>query len=473
MKSILVNLLLLTGLAVASTASFAGVDFSTDGYRSYEEDIDGDGLADLVFIPKEKFILIAGPVDIPIITTTSDSFVLLNEGGGNFVLTDAIPTSFDESSASELSNYTATVSSDYTGDGKADLLIQPVGTSHDIILVWSTTTTNAPQSIEQYSSLSELTGKHTFDGTLITYHHTDALGSATLSTNEIGEVQAYNRFKPYGAQVASTGFQYQGDTKGFTGHTYEQGVSLTYMGARFYDQDIGRFYVNDPVPYIEGTTFSLNRYAYANNSPQGYVDPDGREPVKSQAITWSEARSIIEGHSDITLSGLRYTSGAAGGGGQVGPFGGGTGGRYIYTKSRGWVDLAHFFQAASAGKNSIDSMDFTNRGVLFGAVQKSGTLQTIAVWKLWQATKAQEDGQSGYATSWSYEDGPSNASGLDFLLNYYTDSESLLSDLDRYFYDKGASNPESAPNWQHLPEKEHLTERAYPPHKSLKPIELE
>jgi uncharacterized protein RhaS with RHS repeats len=49
------------------------------------------------------------------------------------------------------------------------------------------------------------------------------------------------------------------------------------MQARYYDPVIGRFYSNDPVGF-KGI-HSFNRYAYANNNPYRYVDPDGREGV--------------------------------------------------------------------------------------------------------------------------------------------------------------------------------------------------
>jgi hypothetical protein len=49
------------------------------------------------------------------------------------------------------------------------------------------------------------------------------------------------------------------------------------MQARYYDPVIGRFMSNDPVGFTNVHTF--NRYAYANNNPYKYIDPDGMEPV--------------------------------------------------------------------------------------------------------------------------------------------------------------------------------------------------
>ena len=47
------------------------------------------------------------------------------------------------------------------------------------------------------------------------------------------------------------------------------------MQARYYDPVIGRFYSNDPIGFRD--IHSFNRYAYANNNPYKYVDPDGKE----------------------------------------------------------------------------------------------------------------------------------------------------------------------------------------------------
>jgi uncharacterized protein RhaS with RHS repeats len=53
------------------------------------------------------------------------------------------------------------------------------------------------------------------------------------------------------------------------------------MQARYYDPVIGRFYSNDPVGF--SNVHNFNRYAYANNNPYKYVDPDGRESRLAQS----------------------------------------------------------------------------------------------------------------------------------------------------------------------------------------------
>ncbi|WP_254803653.1 RHS repeat-associated core domain-containing protein [Shewanella decolorationis] len=61
----------------------------------------------------------------------------------------------------------------------------------------------------------------------------------------------------------------------------DKDLGLTYMQARYYDPLIGRFYSNDPVGFWD--VHSFNRYAYANNNPYKYVDPDGKTALAACA----------------------------------------------------------------------------------------------------------------------------------------------------------------------------------------------
>lgn len=67
------------------------------------------------------------------------------------------------------------------------------------------------------------------------------------------------------------------DKPGYTGHIEDRDIGLTYMQQRYYDPVIGRFYSNDPVGFSADSPMMFNRYAYANNNPYKYVDPDGQE----------------------------------------------------------------------------------------------------------------------------------------------------------------------------------------------------
>lgn len=83
-------------------------------------------------------------------------------------------------------------------------------------------------------------------------------------------------YKPYGDSIED-----QKDDVGYTGHKFDTDLGLSYMQARYYDPVIGRFYSNDPVGSTghNSIVHGFNRYAYANNNPYKYADPDGNSPI--------------------------------------------------------------------------------------------------------------------------------------------------------------------------------------------------
>ncbi|MEW6991932.1 RHS repeat-associated core domain-containing protein [Colwelliaceae bacterium 6441] len=64
------------------------------------------------------------------------------------------------------------------------------------------------------------------------------------------------------------------------------------MQARYYEPVIGRFYSNDPVGFRD--VHSFNRYAYANNNPYKYIDPDGRESLGVLIGNWLSGKDLKE-----------------------------------------------------------------------------------------------------------------------------------------------------------------------------------
>jgi RHS repeat-associated protein len=108
----------------------------------------------------------------------------------------------------------------------------------------------------------------------VTYIHTDGLGSPVARTDTSGAVISRTRYEPYG--YVASGVQ---PTIGFTGHVNDVDTGLTYMQQRYYDPVAGRFLSIDPVVTDANIGGSFNRYAYANNSPYKYVDPDGRNAI--------------------------------------------------------------------------------------------------------------------------------------------------------------------------------------------------
>ena len=112
----------------------------------------------------------------------------------------------------------------------------------------------------------------------ITFIHTDASGTPIAGSDENGKLAWKAEYYPFGDQF-ETASKFRESTLGFTGKPYEKDIGLNYFGARFYDPLTGRFISMDPAPIEASNHYSVNRYAYANNNPYKYIDPDGRLPV--------------------------------------------------------------------------------------------------------------------------------------------------------------------------------------------------
>ncbi|WP_240517155.1 RHS repeat domain-containing protein [Shewanella algae] len=116
--------------------------------------------------------------------------------------------------------------------------------------------------------------------TTVRYQHTDMLGSVVAESDSAGNIISRSHYEPFGKRLG-------GDKAGigYTGHLQDEDLNLTYMQARYYDPLIGRFYANDPVGFRD--VHSFNRYAYGNNNPYKYVDPDGKTGVLAYTPTSS------------------------------------------------------------------------------------------------------------------------------------------------------------------------------------------
>ncbi len=135
-------------------------------------------------------------------------------------------------------------------------------------------------------------------GNYIAFIHTDVLGSPVAVTDQNGNIVSREHVTPYGD---SLGKRSADDTTpvgssehgiGYTGHVKDKDLGLTYMQARYYDPTIGRFMGTDPVGFSATNPELFNRYAYANNNPYKYVDPDGELAIFGMIAVTAIALSI-------------------------------------------------------------------------------------------------------------------------------------------------------------------------------------
>ena len=127
------------------------------------------------------------------------------------------------------------------------------------------------------------------DGLYYTYN--DHLGSNSLMTTKSGSVVAGSlaKFAPFGG-YRTIPTQTLTDL-GFTGHKENRDIGLTYMNARYYVPEIGRFASADTLVPEPSLPQSFNRYSYVNNNGLIYTDPSGHSRVKG-------IDDIFEVHTD-------------------------------------------------------------------------------------------------------------------------------------------------------------------------------
>ncbi len=140
----------------------------------------------------------------------------------------------------------------------------------------------------------------------ITFIHTDLFNSPVAATDINGKVIWREDYQPYGRKLKEEPGS-ASQIIGYTGKPQDPDSGLVYMGARHYNPRLGRFISVDPVSFQEGNIHSFNRYAYGNNNPYKYVDPDGESPIDvlflaADLYTFGSAVISGEGLGDAAIN---------------------------------------------------------------------------------------------------------------------------------------------------------------------------
>jgi RHS repeat-associated protein len=136
----------------------------------------------------------------------------------------------------------------------------------------------------------------------ITYYHNDLAGSPVVATNAAGQVIWRESYRPYGERTVNSAAALDNKVW-FTSRRQDPETGLVYMGARYYDPVVGRFVSMDPVGFDEKNLHTFNRYAYANNNPYRYTDPDGADAVEAIKGWWENSKAGFrsEGPGDALM----------------------------------------------------------------------------------------------------------------------------------------------------------------------------
>jgi RHS repeat-associated protein len=131
---------------------------------------------------------------------------------------------------------------------------------------------------------------------LVSDHHGTPVAAISNGTNPTTANAVSKLYTtPFGGtRGPSTGSTIPGDTQ-FLGKTRDDATGLTLLGARYYDEKIGRFISVDPILDLTDPQ-QWNAYSYANGSPVSRADPTGLRPDDTGAYTGSSNK---RGHQAI------------------------------------------------------------------------------------------------------------------------------------------------------------------------------
>ncbi len=192
-----------------------------------------------------------------------------------------------------------TISGSSASSGKRLLLKSPF--QNDWVL--SHCHNNPNPSQDSGDDLGNISPDKQIPGGTFTFFHNNHQGSPLAASDHAGELLWQEEYKPYGEKLVK---QDATNTIGYTGHQFDRETGLTYMQARYYDPVVGRFMGVDAVGFVESNPMSFNRYAYANNNPYKYVDPDGEFAVTGAILLTYGAVSLAWSVYDTytTVSGV-------------------------------------------------------------------------------------------------------------------------------------------------------------------------
>lgn len=117
-------------------------------------------------------------------------------------------------------------------------------------------------------------GEGLIRGGEIVYFEKDHLGSVRSVVNQNGETVEQNDFYPFGLKHANSNLLIGGNRYLFNGKENQitGNIGLLDYGARMYDSELGRWFVQDP---LADQRFNVSLYNYCQNNPVMRIDPNG------------------------------------------------------------------------------------------------------------------------------------------------------------------------------------------------------
>lgn len=132
---------------------------------------------------------------------------------------------------------------------------------------------------------------------LIRYQYSNHLGSATLETDEDGNVISYEEYHPYGTSAyrsSKSDVDLSLKRYRFSGKERDDETGFYYFGARYYAAWLGRWTSSDPI----GLAAGFNSFRYVHNNPITRSDPNGLDDRMVSGMVSQEIATALETNTD-------------------------------------------------------------------------------------------------------------------------------------------------------------------------------
>jgi RHS repeat-associated protein len=149
------------------------------------------------------------------------------------------------------------------------------------------------------------TAAHAQTSEVVTYYHTDAIGSIRMVTDANGQVIERHDYLPFGEEWQPSP---SSERRLYSGKERDAETAFDYFGARYYASGSGRFINVDP-GHVNGDIYepqSWNAYAYARSNPLRFIDPFGLGecPASTDTSTCVEGDKWLTGQ--FTMDYFRF-----------------------------------------------------------------------------------------------------------------------------------------------------------------------
>lgn len=182
---------------------------------------------------------------------------------------------------------------------RTDYLIDPTGLGN-VFADYDSSGTLISHYNYGLGSISRVTGAGAF------YTSFDGNGNIATTTGPTGSIAGSFRLDPFGARLDGGAFS----SFGFGSELglREEANGLTFVRARFYDADLGRFTTVDRIGLASG---DFNFYRYVTNDPINFVDPTGFNKTGnaltkagSNLLYFAQGAGIAAGYTVLSTGGL-------------------------------------------------------------------------------------------------------------------------------------------------------------------------